>query len=112
MSLESPEVPEVNNGEIEPYPTSSPVHPNSEKGFSPRAGGNGEMSQLEGLDVPLLYVKAERAMREAVAAAIAEHWKAGRPVYFWEEGRIVAVLPDGSRIPLKEGQYELDPPQE
>jgi hypothetical protein len=68
------------------------------------------MSELEGLDLPPLYAKAEQAMKEAIAAAIAEHWKAGRPVYFWENERVVAVLPDGTRIPLKEGQYELDLP--
>ena len=68
------------------------------------------MSQLERPDLPPLYAKAEKAMKEAVAAAIAEHWKAGRPVYFWEDKRVVAVLPDGTRIPLKEGQYELDLP--
>lgn len=68
------------------------------------------MSSIENAQLPPLYAKAEQALKEAVAAAIAEHWKAGRPVYFWEDERVVAVLPDGTRIPLKEGQYELDLP--
>jgi hypothetical protein len=66
------------------------------------------MSQPE-IQLPPLVAKAEKAMREAVAAAIAEHWKAGRPVYVWEDERVIAILPDGTRIPLKEGQYELEP---
>ncbi len=67
------------------------------------------MSQPKDLDLPTLYAKADRAMKEAVAVAITEHWKAGRPIYVWEDERVVAVLPDGTRIPLKEGQYELEP---
>lgn len=67
------------------------------------------MSQLEGLDLPPIFAKAEKAMKEAVAAAIAEHWRAGRPVYVWENERVVAILPDGTRVPLEKGQYELNP---
>lgn len=67
------------------------------------------MKQPEDFELPPLYAKAFEALKKAVAAAIAEHWKAGRPVYFWEDERVVAVLPDGTRIPLKEGQYELEP---
>lgn len=65
------------------------------------------MSQDAGLSLPPMIAKAEKAMKEAVAAAIAEHWRAGRPVYVWENERVVAILPDGSRIPLDKGQYEL-----
>lgn len=67
------------------------------------------MSQLEGLNLPPIFAKAEKAMKEATAAAIAEHWRAGRPVYVWENEGIVAILPDGTKVPLEKGQYELDP---
>jgi len=60
---------------------------------------------------PPLIEKAERAIKEAVARAIAEHWNAGRPVYIWEDEQVVALLPDGTRVPLEKGQYELDPQQ-
>lgn len=60
------------------------------------------MSQLEGLNLPPLFAKAERAMKEAVAAAIAEHWRAGRPVYVWRDERVVALYPDGTQVPLDE----------
>ena len=50
--------------------------------------------------LPPLAVKAERAMKEAVAAAIAEHWRAGRPVHIWQDEQIVALYPDGTTIPV------------
>ena len=60
------------------------------------------MSQLEGLNLPPIFAKAERAMKEAVAAAIAEHWRAGRPVYVWRDERVVALYPDGTQVPQEE----------
>ena len=64
------------------------------------------MSQLEGLNLPPIFAKAERAMKEAVAAAIAEHWRAGRPVYVWRNERVVALYPDGTQVHLEETQPE------
>ena len=65
------------------------------------------MSQLDNLDLPPLFAKAEKAMKEATAAAIAEHWRAGNPVYVWRDERVVALLPDGTSVPLEKGQYKL-----
>lgn len=67
------------------------------------------MSQLEDFDLPPLFAKAEKAMKEATAAAIAEHWRAGNPVYVWRDERVVALLPDGTSVPLEKGRYKLDP---
>jgi hypothetical protein len=50
--------------------------------------------------LPPLAVKAERAMKEAVAAAVAEHWRAGRPVHVWRDEQVVALYPDGTTAPL------------
>jgi hypothetical protein len=58
------------------------------------------MSQLEDLNLPPIFAKAERAMKEAVAAAIAEHWRAGRPVHVWRDGQVVALYPDGTIKPV------------
>jgi hypothetical protein len=55
-------------------------------------------------ELPPLAVKALQAMREAVAAAIAEHWRAGRPVHIWTDGQVVALYSDGTTIPT--AQYE------
>ncbi|MEO6192950.1 MAG: hypothetical protein ABIS20_08075 [Thermoanaerobaculia bacterium] len=38
-------------------------------------------------------------MKEAVAAAIAEHWRAGRPVYVWRDEQVVALYEDGTTVP-------------
>jgi hypothetical protein len=51
------------------------------------------------MTLPPLVVNAERAMKEAVAAAIAEHWRAGRPVYVWRDEQVVALYEDGTTIP-------------
>lgn len=52
-------------------------------------------------DLPDIMVKARRAIREAAAAAIAEHWRAGRPVYVWQDEQVVALYPDGTAVPVK-----------
>ena len=68
------------------------------------------MKKLEEIELPRWAVQAERALKEAVSQAIAEHWKAGRPIYTWRDERVVAVLPDGTAIPLPPGQYKLETP--
>ena len=60
------------------------------------------MSEHDRIELPPLIAKAERAMKEAVAAAIAEHWRAGRPVYVWRDERVVALYPDGTAVPQEE----------
>jgi hypothetical protein len=56
--------------------------------------------------LPPLFVKAEQAMKEAVAAAIAEHWRAGRPVHIWRDERIVALYPDGTAVPIERESHD------
>jgi acyl-coenzyme A thioesterase PaaI-like protein len=56
----------------------------------------------EDITLPPLATKALQAMKEAVAAAIAEHWRAGRPVHIWRDEQVVALYPDGTTRPSKE----------
>jgi len=56
----------------------------------------------EEIVMPPLVAKAERAMKEAVSKAIAEHWRAGRPVHIWRDEQVVALYPDGTTRPSKE----------
>ncbi len=35
--------------------------------------------------------KAEAAMKEAVKRVVAEHQKAGRPLYVWRDGKVQKV---------------------
>ena len=52
-------------------------------------------------NLPEIAVKARRAIKEAAAAAIAEHWRNGRPVYVWRDEQVVALYPDGTAVPVK-----------
>jgi hypothetical protein len=52
-------------------------------------------------DLPDIVVKAKRALEEAVEAAVAEHWRNGRPVYVWRDEQVVALHPDGTAVPVK-----------
>ena len=47
--------------------------------------------------VPALVLKAEKALRIAVANAIEEHRLSGDPIVVWEHGRVVKI--PASRIP-------------
>jgi len=60
------------------------------------------MKFSDGTELPPLVEKADRAMKEAVAAAIAEHWRAGRPVYVWRDEQVVALYSDGTAVPQSE----------
>ncbi len=55
------------------------------------------------VQIPLWVSKADRAMKEAVAAAIGEHWRAGRPVYVWRNEQVVALYSDGTAVPVDQG---------
>jgi hypothetical protein len=54
--------------------------------------------------LPEIAVKARRAIKEAAAAAIAEHWRNGRPVYVWQDEQVMALHPDGTAVPYKPGE--------
>ncbi|MBI4768702.1 MAG: hypothetical protein HY787_29630 [Deltaproteobacteria bacterium] len=41
-----------------------------------------------------LDVKAELALREAVAEAMAEHKLRGHPIVIWRDGKVVSVPPE------------------
>lgn len=57
-------------------------------------------------DLPDIVVKSRRAIKEAAAAAIAEHWRNGRPAYVWRDGQVVALHPDGTEVPVKRQEKE------
>ena len=49
-------------------------------------------------DLPL-HVKAERAMKEAVAEALAEHKRRGNPIAVWRNGKAVWIPPEEIVVP-------------
>jgi hypothetical protein len=50
-------------------------------------------------DVPL-DVRAEMALKEAVAEAIAEHKRMGRSIAVWQDGKVVTIPPEEIVVPL------------
>jgi hypothetical protein len=42
----------------------------------------------------LLAYKAEKALKRAVAKAIAEHYRGGIPIAVWRDGKVVLLHPD------------------
>lgn len=49
-------------------------------------------------DLPL-KVKAERALKEAVAEALAEHKRQGNPIVVWRDGKVVRIPPEEIIVP-------------
>lgn len=49
-------------------------------------------------DLPL-EVKAEMALKEAVADAIAEHKLRGHPIAIWRDGKVVMIPPEEIVMP-------------
>ena len=52
------------------------------------------------LDGIPLDIKAEMALKEAVADAIAEHKLRGHPIVIWREGKVVTVPPEEIAVPV------------
>ena len=65
---------------------------------TPKSNGQGDWRS----DPSLLFDLVERGLKEAVAAAIEDHRRAGNPVAQWRDGRVVLVHPDGSVHPVEE----------
>ena len=59
------------------------------------------IEHLDEKDMPEIFLKATKALREAVEAAVAEHWRNGRPVYVWRDEQVVALYPDGTAVPVR-----------
>jgi hypothetical protein len=51
-----------------------------------------------------LAIRAEEALKEAVAEAIADHKRAGHPIVIWRHGKVVHVPPD--QIVIRETKAE------
>ncbi len=49
-------------------------------------------------DLPL-KVKAEMALKEAVAEAIAEHKRRGNPIAIWRDGKVVVIPAEEIVVP-------------
>lgn len=59
-------------------------------------------------DIPI-EIRAESALREAVANAITEHKRAGMPITIWHEGKVVQIPPDQIDVHEEQTEYEILP---
>ncbi len=60
-------------------------------------------------DTPL-EIRAEEAMRKAVANVIADHKRTGDPIVIWRDGKVVKVPAD--QIEVREPEAEYGNPKE
>ncbi len=58
---------------------------------------------------PLLAYRAEEALREAVAEAIAEHRRNGVPIAIWRNGKVVRIPADQIEVREPESGYTVSP---
>ena len=59
-------------------------------------------------DIPI-EIRAESALREAVANAITEHKRAGVPITIWHDGKVVQIPPDQIEVHEEQNEYEILP---
>jgi len=58
-------------------------------------------------DIPL-EVRAEEALKKAVAETIADHKRTGDPIVIWRDGKVVKIPAD--QIEVREDQAEYSVP--
>jgi hypothetical protein len=56
-----------------------------------------------------LAYRAEEALREAVAEAIAEHRRNGVPIAIWRNGKVVRIPADQIEVREPESGYTVSP---
>jgi hypothetical protein len=59
-------------------------------------------------DIPI-EIRAERALRKAVANAIREYKRAGVPITIWHDGKVVKIPPDQIKVHEEQTEYEILP---
>jgi len=61
-------------------------------------GGEHSLKKKRNISELPLEVKAEMALKEAVAKVIRAHRRSGQPLAIWREGRVVMLPPDQATI--------------
>ncbi len=57
-------------------------------------------------DIPI-GIRAEEALKKAVAETIADHKRAGDPIVIWRDGEIVQIPPEQIEVREKQAQYKI-----
>ena len=59
-------------------------------------------------DIPI-GIRAEEALKKAVAETIADHKRAGDPIVIWRGGEVVQIPPEQIEVREEQAQYEIIP---
>ena len=59
-------------------------------------------------DIPI-GIRAEEALKKAVAETIADHKRAGDPIVIWRDGEVVQIPPEQIEGREEQAQYEIIP---
>ncbi len=59
-------------------------------------------------DIPI-GIRAEEALKKAVAETIADHKRAGDPIVIWRDGEVVHIPPEQIEVREEQAQYEIIP---
>ena len=59
-------------------------------------------------DIPI-GIRAEEALKKAVAETIADHKRAGDPIVIWRDGEIIQIPPEQIEVREEQAQYEIIP---
>jgi hypothetical protein len=59
-------------------------------------------------DIPI-GIRAEEALKKAVAEAIADHKRTGDPIAIWRDGKVVQIPPEQIEVREEQAQYEILP---
>jgi hypothetical protein len=57
-------------------------------------------------DIPI-GIRAEEALKKAVAETIADHKRAGDPIVIWRDGEVVQIPPEQIEVREEQAQYEI-----
>jgi len=59
-------------------------------------------------DIPI-GARAVEAMKRAVAEALADHKRAGDPIFVWRNGKVIEIPPEQIEIREEQAAYEISP---
>ncbi len=59
-------------------------------------------------DIPI-GIRAEEALKKAVAETIADHKRAGDPIVIWRDGEVVQIPPEQIEVREEQAQYKIIP---
>jgi hypothetical protein len=57
-------------------------------------------------DIPI-SIRAEKAIKKAVAETLADHKRTGDPIFIWRDGKVVQIPPEKIGVREEHAQYGI-----